>query len=197
MSVLGKTSHGLFFNGVTDSIICPSSIDSSSSVKVSSSSRSSGNLVGPTNDSQTNKNVLGHTLDSFSIEAWVLPDCGGVVASKDGLFELSIGSVGAPAPASFSVTVQSDAGKPTTLTASSANANISSGYTGVIYPTPNHSVLTNNTDVDRHTRELLHVAGVFNNNRVILLVNGTVVASIKTESGAHCGYTDSDLYIGG
>ena len=197
MSVLGKTSHGLFFNGVTDSIICPSSIDSSSSVKVSSSSRSSGNLVGPTNDSQTNKNVLGHTLDSFSIEAWVLPDCGGVVASKDGLFELSIGSVGAPAPASFSVTVQSDAGKPTTLTASSANANISSGYTGVIYPTPNHSVLTNNTDVDRHTRELLHVAGVFNNNRVILLVNGTVVASIKTESGAHCGYTDSDFYIGG
>ena len=83
MSVLGKTSHGLFFNGVTDSIICPSSIDSSSSVKVSSSSRSSGNLVGPTNDSQTNKNVLGHTLDSFSIEAWVLPDCGGAVAAKE------------------------------------------------------------------------------------------------------------------
>ena len=146
MTVMAKNSHGLFFNGVSDSIVCPTSRESSSSVKVSSDSRSSGNLVGPDNESRRQAAV--GSLSGFTVEAWVLPDCGGVVASKKGLFELSIGSVGAPAPASFSVVLQSDDGKPTTLTAESANSNVSSGYTGITYPTPNHSVLANNTDID-------------------------------------------------
>ena len=195
MTVMAKNSHGLFFNGVSDSIVCPTSRESSSSVKVSSDSRSSGNLVGPDNESRRQAAV--GSLSGFTVEAWVLPDCGGVVASKEGLFELSIGSVGAPAPASFSVVLQSDDGKPTTLTAESANSNVSSGYTGITYPTPNHSVLANNTDIDQHSRELIHIAGVFSGDRILLMVNGEVISTLKTPPNSHCSNSDADFFIGG
>ena len=47
--------------------------------------------------------TINQSLTAFSVEAWVSPDCGGVIASKEGLFSLRMGSVNQPAPASFSV----------------------------------------------------------------------------------------------
>jgi hypothetical protein len=198
MTVIGESSHALFFNGVSDSILCPSASLTSTSVEVSvGDSRSSHPLVGPSSSTNTTSG-LGSFLGPFTVEAWVRPDCGGIIASKEGLFELSMGSVGSPAPATFQVTLHSDDGVPTVYKASTAEWDASnSAYVGIVYPTKNDSFLANNTDIDSRTRELLHVSGVFDSERISLLVNGDLVASVKIPSQSHSRHNDKPLFIGG
>ena len=103
MSMFGKTSHALYFNGVSDSVVCPQGgftqtghklIDGSGNV-----ARTSAHVV---NDGDALQHAFSknQALTSFTVEAWVSPDCGGIIATKEGSFTLRMGSVGAPAPAS-------------------------------------------------------------------------------------------------
>ena len=101
MAIIGKSSHALFFNGVSDSIVCPQGDFTQTghkSVLDGNESRSSAHVL---QDGDSNRFAAGRfqALDKFTLEAWVSPDSGGVIASKDGLFDLRIGSVDAPAPA--------------------------------------------------------------------------------------------------
>jgi len=87
-------------------------------------------------------------ISNFSVEAWIRPDCGGVIASKEGMFKLSVGSVGAPAPAVFSVTTRTKAGDVRVFTARSAQT-INNSYSGIIYPTAGQSFIANNTELSK------------------------------------------------
>ena len=72
---IGRTSNAFFFDGVTDSILIPQGNFTS---------------VGPTQDilGKTGKgsdeftNINSMIDGGFAIEAWVVPDCGGVVVSR-------------------------------------------------------------------------------------------------------------------
>jgi len=112
------------------------------------------------------------------------------------MFKLSVGSVGAPAPAVFSVTTRTKAGDVRVFTARSAQT-INNSYSGIIYPTAGQSFIANNTELSKGGRELLHVVGMFNEKRVSIFINGQIVASNKISSGSMCTPTNSDLYLGG
>ena len=113
ITLIGKTSNALFFNGVADGIVVPQAGFERTGLSLPNGARSSGTTTGQTSGfSRTYKRDVSRVLNSFSIEAWVAPDHGGVVAVKSDLFELRVGGVGAPRPAEFSVHVQdADIGK--------------------------------------------------------------------------------------
>ena len=122
---IGRTSNAFFFDGVTDSILIPQGNFTS---------------VGPARD------ILGKTSrgadefthinsimdDSFVIEAWVVPDCGGIVAHRDEQFTLEFGTVDTPGPAKFTVQLKTQSGM-SAVSLSTAKAT-STRWDGVVYP---------------------------------------------------------------
>jgi len=198
MTLIGKTSHSLFFNGISDSVVCPSHEFASTGIKTTIGGdevRSSRPVLGERSEEGSSSSSTA-MVSSFSVEAWIRPDCGGVIASKEGMFKLSVGSVGAPAPAVFSVTTRTKTGDVRVFTARSAQT-ISDSYSGIIYPTAGQSFIENNTELSKGGRELLHVVGMFNERRVSIFVNGQIVASNNISTGSMCMLTNSDLYLGG
>ena len=101
MSVFGKTSHALFFNGITDSVVCPqgSFTQTGHKINVNGNDARTSSQVVQDGDSYRHALFKHQSLSSFTIEAWVSPDSGGIIALKEGVFELRMGSVGSPAPA--------------------------------------------------------------------------------------------------
>ncbi len=109
MTVIGRSTHALFFNGVSDGVVVPQAAFDKTGLEVdigSGTARSSMSVMSDGNRARSSERETGRVANSFSVEAWVTPDCGGVIAVKDDLFELRMGSVDAPAIASFSVNVQ-------------------------------------------------------------------------------------------
>lgn len=199
MTVIGKTTHSLFFNGVSDSIVCPMHEFTSTGVKLSvgaEDARSSRPLVGERGEEKSYHSPRTSMVSSFSVEAWIRPDCGGVVASKEGLFKLTVGSVGSPGPAAFTVATRTRKGDVRTYTARSAQK-VSGSFSGIIYPTAGQSFVSNNTELSKGGRELLHVVGMFTQRRISIYINGQLVAATKVSSGTLCEISNSDLYIGG
>ncbi len=83
MTVIGESSHALFFNGVSDSIICPQTSFSSTGLNTAGA-RSSAPAMGE-GGRKTDSTQGIYSFQSFTVEGWVTPDCGGVVAVKDDL----------------------------------------------------------------------------------------------------------------
>lgn len=186
MSMFGKTSHALYFNGVSDSVVCPQGgftqtghklIDGSGNV-----ARTSAHVV---NDGDALQHAFSknQALTSFTVEAWVSPDCGGIIATKEGSFTLRMGSVGAPAPASFEVVLD--------------NGVSVAAHSKHNYPTNAKAFIANNNGVSTAQRELYHVCGVFTGEQVKLYVNGEVMATEKLNGKYRTKINDQDLYIGG
>jgi hypothetical protein len=185
MAVIGQTSHALFFNGVSDSVVCPQGDFTQTGHKRvlgGNDARSSAPVM-QDGDSHRYANGINQSLDKFTLEAWVSPDCGGVIASKAGLFELRMGSVDAPAPASFSVTFSNGVSLIAT--------------TALNYPTAAESFVTNDVGYNIGQRELYHIMGEFNGQQIKLYVNGELMASERMNKKHTCNINDQDLFIGG
>tara|TARA_R100001594_G_scaffold13384_6_gene29007 strand:+ start:4637 stop:21703 length:17067 start_codon:yes stop_codon:yes gene_type:complete len=192
MTLVGKTSHALFFNGVNDSVICPQNNFAYTGLKIPGGQRSSQSIIGPGDGHREPDNATGFVLESFTVEAWITPDCGGVVAVKDDLFELRVGQVHAPGPASFTVHIRNEGGGKKSVTCKTAEGN-----TGILYPTHSGSFITSDNDLSKNTRELLHVVGIFSGEYVLLYVNGDLVASEEVTKGSRAKNNSHDFYIGG
>ena len=98
MVVVSKSGHALILNGISDGVIIPDSHFAHTGIQ-----NERGHSSGPSVDNialntQTSTTGIGR-LHTLTIEAWIRPDCGGVVLSKDGLFELKVGQIGEPGPA--------------------------------------------------------------------------------------------------
>ena len=185
MGVISQLSHALFFNGVTDSVVCPQGDFTKTGLKTEiygGVARSSASVL-QDGDGHRFANINNQTLTSFTVEAWVSPDCGGVIASKAGLFDLRMGTINAPGVASFKVELSNGV----TAVASSANN----------YPTAAGSFIANNVGYNVGQRELYHISGEFNGQQVKLYVNGELMASHKLNKKHTCNVNDQDLYIGG
>tara|TARA_R100001509_G_scaffold158855_1_gene124576 strand:+ start:968 stop:16339 length:15372 start_codon:yes stop_codon:yes gene_type:complete len=185
MAVITLSNHAMFFNGVSDSIVCPQGDFTKTGHKrelYGGVARSSAPVL-QDGDGHRFANANNQTLDKFTVEAWVSPDCGGVIASKAGLFELSMGTVNAPGVASFKVEFTNGV----TAIASSANN----------YPTAAASFISNNVGYNVGQRELYHISGEFNGEQVKLYVNGELMASHKMNKKYKCSLNDQDLFIGG
>ena len=186
MSVIGKSSHAIYFNGVSDSIVCPQGDFTQTGQKIIDSSgkvaRGSATVL-QDSDGYRRAKTINQGLTAFSVEAWVSPDCGGVIASKEGLFSLRMGSVNQPAPASFSVQLP--------------NGLSILARTAVNYPTNAASFINNTYANNTGQRELYHILGQFMGDRVKLYINGELMAAEKVDKRYSCVVNDQDLFIGG
>jgi hypothetical protein len=190
MTVIGESSHALFFNGVSDSIICPQTSFSSTGLNTAGA-RSSAPAMGD-GGRKTDSTQGIYSFQSFTVEGWVTPDCGGVVAVKDDLFELRVGDVHQPGAASFSVSITTKSGEARQIICSTFV-----GGSGVKYPTNTASFITADNEISKHTRELLHVVGAYDGTRVMLFVNGDMVAFQSVPEGSRVDNNSNDLFIGG
>ena len=85
MTVVGRSSHALLLNGVSDGIVVPLADFTGSDLKLREASSSSPVLGSPVHGVKTSTHS---PLKTLTVEAWIRPDCGGVVVSKAGVFEL-------------------------------------------------------------------------------------------------------------
>ena len=209
MTLIGKSSHAMFFNGISDGILVPQAPFSKTGTQTTHGKSYDATLGG---QGQNVNTKMSKTSESFSVEAWVVPDCGGVIASKEGVFELRIGDISTPGPAQFTVhTYDENVGKQS-VTATTASPVIVSGahkgWDGIVYPTDASVALqgtfnrfnTGKTDesaLNRNSRELIYIVGVFTGQQVKLYVNGELVASEKLQRKTRSAHSSANLYIGG
>ena len=204
MTAIGDSNHAFFFDGVSDSIVIPQGSFTSLGHKKPEGGFDARTLVGrsPSGDPYGGEKE-GHLV----VEAWVVPDCGGIVAHRQGQFTLSIGDVDTPGPAKFSVNLVLD-GIPQTYVVSTANAE-ENNYDGTVYPPSDFGGIHDSynrfngsyndaTDLNRNHRPLIHLVGAAHNGKVELYVNGTLMMS-QSFDGADFKIAESDshIYVGG
>lgn len=108
MSLLMKPSHALFFNGITDGVTVP---------RMNFRSNFGELHEGSDLNNQSSLNALS----SFTIEAWVIPDSGGIVWEQENICRLIVGSPSSPGPAHFQVQLRNiNNGAVNTFTLSTA-----------------------------------------------------------------------------
>ncbi len=204
MVAIGRSSHAFFFDGVSDSVIIPqgqftgTGIEDGSGNKVMTKTlQGSGEIV----------SINGKTITDFVIEAWVVPDCGGVVAHREGQFTLTMGTIDTPGPAEFSVQVESLQGPSYFKLATAKDA--SSRWDGIVYPQQTHGGMhdsynrydTSNyndaTNLNFNSRPLYHIVAGITKNKVFLAINGEIVAQQDIPEETRLARSTEHVYLGG
>ena len=204
MVAIGRSSHAFFFDGVSDSVIIPQGRFTKTGVKDSEGNKlmtktlqGSGDIVSINNKSSAD----------FIIEAWVVPDCGGVIAHREGQFTLEMGTVDTPGPAVFSVQVESLQGPSFFRLATAYDA--STRWDGIVYPQQEHGGIhdsynrydTSNygdaTNLNFANRPLYHVVAGLNQEQIFLAVNGEIVAEQDIPAETRLARSTEHVYLGG
>lgn len=97
MTILIDPGHALLFNGITDGVLVPPNL----------------NIVHGKNDE--NLKTLPNVLRSFTLETWIVPDCGGIVYEYENVMRLSVGTPSSPAPATFEINLENVAAGTTSV----------------------------------------------------------------------------------
>ena len=194
MSLLIEPGYGLLFNGVSDSVLVPVNSRQVHGIQDEGRQR------------------LPAGLNSFTIETWFIPDCGGVIFEQENVMRLTVGSPSSPAPATFEVRLRNPAsGREAVYSLSTAKpvtkANGRVAYwDGVLYPSVNKvhdSYLA--TDVEQNDvtafnggqRELLNVTVMFDRRVISLFVNGDLAVSQTLEEPHELVTQQNHIYLGG
>jgi len=196
------------FDGVTDSIIVPQGAMSRLGKATTQGTKSVGNILGGDNQAGSHGNLSGAFNNQLCIEAWVVPDCGGVVVEKEGQFRLKIGDVDTPGPAVFEVYLNSDSGT-VVETLSTAKSVTSRGYEGTVYPPAEFRGIHDSynrydgssddaTSLNIDHRPLIHIVAAVRSNSIDLYVNGVIMAQKSLlDRNVNIAKYDSHLYVGG
>ena len=214
MTVLSKPSHAMFFNGISDGIVVPTAQFSDIGKPLPTGEKSFGMLH--TLDSSgiqiAETNPLT-SLGAFSLEAWVIPDCGGTIFEVEGVMKLKLGNVSGPGPASFTVNLRSaenDSEQHFTLTsATEITDHLDSvvGYEGPVYPrhgidahgaySPFNTSLDDVTAFNLGHRELMQVSVIFDGRTLGLHINGDLVTSMRLDELYVLQNTTGRVFLGG
>ena len=209
MTVISRKNHAMFFNGITDSIVVPEGSFSSLGTKTTQGTPDVRPII--SEDSPLSYRGSSATSGSFSgymtVEAWVMPDCGGTIIEKEGQFELTLGNIDTPGPATFTVTLAGENGE-TQVTLTTANFS-SNRYEGMVYPHIEYQGVQDSynrfvsgrddaTDLNKNHRPLIHVVGAVRPSSVELYVNGELVAAESTKNkNLILAESSKQTYIGG
>jgi hypothetical protein len=204
MVAIGRSSHAFFFDGVSDSVIIPQGRFTKTGVKDSSGTKVMTKTLQGVGDSAT---INDKAAGDFVIEAWVVPDCGGVIAHREGQFTLEMGTVDTPGPAVFSVNVESIAGPSYFRLATAYDA--STRWDGIVYPQQEHGGIHDSynrydksnygdaTNLNFNNRPLYHVVAGIQKNRVFLAVNGEIVSQQDIPPETRLARSTEHVYLGG
>lgn len=139
-------------------------------------------------------NNLNNLIGSFTLEAFVIPDRGGVILHKEGGYTLKVGEPFSAAPAVFELHTRNSAGKVIGERVSSAinfplNSDNWDTYSGG--ESKPH-------DLDLPSRELLYVNAQFTGTRMRIYINTDLVADMDFGGEERIiKSSSSDLFIGG
>ena len=91
MVAIRRSSHAYFFDGVSDSVIVPQGRFNNVGQELPEGPYSAISILGesPHGTKDLTQITKKGTFD-FAIEAWVIPDCGGVIASCKDKFKLEL-----------------------------------------------------------------------------------------------------------
>jgi len=200
MVVSADSTYAMRFNGISDAVIIP----------MHKFSQDAGNFQ---KGASVNDMSIPNVIDSFTLEAWIIPDSGGIVWEYEHVMRLIVGAPSSSAPASFQVKLRNkDTGNENTFSMSSAvpitkSDGSVSHYDGVTYPRPAifahdsydalNGVKNNNGAMHDGHRELLQVAFVFNKRHLSLRINGDVVATKFLEADHELVIYPTQISIGG
>ena len=194
MSLIVNPGYALRFNGVSDSVLVPVG---------------SHNIHGK---QDTERPKLPKAISSFTLETWIIPDCGGVVFEQDNVMRLTVGSPGGPAPAMFEIRLKNLAsGKDNMFTISSAlPVNKPNGrlayWDGALFPNPSgphdsYSGADARKDdasaFNDGNRELLNVTVTFNRRHLTMQINGELVASKTFDEDHELVNQSNRIFLGG
>lgn len=204
MVAIGRSSHAFFFDGVSDSVIIPQGrftktgvADSNGTKVMTQTLQGQGDIV----------SINSKTITDFVIETWVVPDCGGIIAHREGQFTLEIGTVDTPGPAVFTVYVESNAGPSVFRLASAYDTG--TRWDGIVYPQQNYGGIhdsynrydTGNygdaTNLNFKNRPLYHVVAGITKSRVFLAINGEIVSQQDIPPETRLARSTDQVYLGG
>ena len=197
-------SQAIRFNGYSDGIVVPTG-----------AYKESGTRLGPTDLGNSNATKIGHMhfpnegnplnniIGQFTLEAFVIPDFGGVIIDKPNCYSLKIGEVGSTGPIVFDLHTLDPSGTAVAQRVSSKTQ----------YPTPpkiyDEDVNLNAferyasgkhkpQDVLRSSRELIYICAQFTGKAMRIYANGDLVGDIDFGGEERIVRSfSSDLYIGG
>lgn len=139
-------------------------------------------------------NALNNMVGAFTIEAFVVPDHGGVVVHKPDCFTLKVGTPFAPGPAVFEVTTRDAAGNITGERLSTSRDFPQTTETWGTYADGSSKP----HDLALPSRELLYLNAQFTASRMLLYINGDLVGKHDFNGDDRLIRTaSSDLFLGG
>lgn len=204
-----KRNKAVRFNGFTDGIVVPTGQFKESGVNLLRP-KYSGNVVSKLSNATkigrlhlpTETNPLNRIMGAFTIEAYVVPDFGGIVLSKDGCFSLKVGSpfrsVNLLGPTNYDRNIQfkiNCIGKTYTC---STKYNINT-ISNTMY-TLNQQYSSNDMvahDLSLPMQQMMYICAQFTGDEMKVFVNSNLVASLNLVEEQVLDNVSSDLYIGG
>jgi hypothetical protein len=209
MTVISRKTHGFFFNGITDSIIVPEGDFSELGHRTTRGTDDVRVILSENAPLSTRDNSATSGIDNrfLTIEAWVMPDCGGTIIEKEGQYKLSLGHVDTPGPASFEVYLEGEGGEESYfLTTATLETD---RYEGTVYPHIEYQGLQDSynrfvgsrddaTELNKNHRPLIHVVAAVKSDTIDLYINGELVVreSIKNRD-LMLKTSTKQTYIGG
>ena len=204
LTVVGRSSHALILNGVSDGIVVPQATFAGSGLELPEANSSIPTTGTPAHGIKTR----GHKrFTTLTIEAWVRPDCGGVVISKDNVFELKVGQVGEPGPVVFTAHLNHGEGVRKVRLSTASEDTTTPRWSGTTFPRHgldlhgsfnSHSGANDATSLNLGHRELLHIVASHRGDRISLFINGSLAVQEKLTGGGYkLDLSAGDLHIGG
>ena len=207
MSVLSRSNHAFFFDGVSDSVIVPDG-QFILGKRDSLGNTSVREFLDDNNPDPEFSITSGLYSNELTIEAWLMPDCGGTVVEKAGQFKLTVGNVDTPGPATFGIYLNN--GSDDEYHEISTGSKTTTRYEGTVYPASDFGGIHDSynrfdtstygtaTDLNRNHRQLLHVVATFRSKGIELYVNGQIMASKSLKDiPRKIAKSNSNIYIGG
>ena len=195
MTILIDPGHALLFNGITDGVLVPPNL----------------NIVHGKNDE--NLKTLPNVLHSFTLETWIVPDCGGIVYEYENVMRLSVGTPSSPAPATFEINLENVAAGTTSVYALNSAKPVHSPtgdlayWDGVLFPSASlavhdsynylDSTVNDSTALNDGHRELLNVTVTFTGRRLAMHINGDLVVSKAFDEVQQVVLNPSNMFLGG
>ncbi len=176
--------------------------------QTSDGTKSKANILGERQDIEGEGYLSGLLNSQIAIEAWVIPDCGGVVVEKEDQFKLSVGEVDTPGPATFEVHLDTGNGKEFHFL-STATKVTSRGYEGTVYPPSEFGGIHDSynkyngtyddaTTLNTDQRPLMHIVAAVRQNAIELYVNGELMASKSLKNKTvQIAKGNAHIYVGG
>ena len=203
MPIMLQSNHALLFDGVSDGVIIPQGSFSRIGQDYDDTHKSSSDVV----STNYGSGIIADALSSgLAIEAWVVPDCGGVILMKEGQFKLSMGTVDTPGPIEFEANMDSSVGKMKVLLRTALPE--TNNYDGHVYPVNTFDGLDDSynrfdagkdkaTSLSLNQRPLYHIVVGLNKGSAQIYVNGDLVAQQTIPLNATLTKNNSHIFIGG